>query len=156
MSTPTVAPNILTPEKAARLQSVQGYVMLIRKPGDPAWYGPCENSFSLSTEKWRTFFFWSSLPDSGEKHPINGLEWLRRDLASWKTSHPDWLYTIFDARDEGKLPVILNWEHWLWAHTPDDTKLAGIRDKYYARNIMFRVKSEFDDSKRPIQSGFTF
>jgi len=146
----------LPPETRARLQSVQGYVMLIRKPGDLAWYGPCENSFSLSTEKFRTFFFWSSLPDSSWNPPINGLEWLRKDLASWKTTHPDWEYAIYDARDADALPVVLDWEQWLQAHRPDDTKLAGIVDKYRARNLSFKVRPEFDSSKRPIQSRFVF
>jgi hypothetical protein len=155
MATPVVVPS-LSPQKRARLESVPGYVMLIRKPGDPAWYGPCENSFSLSTEKWLTFFFWSSLPDSGHNPPIDGLEWLRRDLADWKKNHPDWSFLVYDARKPDLLPVILDWEHWLRAHTPSDKTLAGIVSKYHARNLRFSVKPDFDSSKRPIQSGFTF
>lgn len=144
----------LTPEKKARLESVQGYVMLIRKPDDPVWYGPCENSFSLSTEEWRTFFYWSSLPDSGHNPPIDGLEWLRRDLSSWKDKHPDWLFSVFDARDAKSLPVVLNWGEWLDAHEPREGTMSGVKNKYWARNVQFTVKPEVKETR--VQGTFTF
>lgn len=134
-----------------RLMSI--HVVLIRRPDESHWWGPVEHSFSLGTSPNQTFFYWSSLPDSGYDPPIDGLAWLRKDLKGWEAKNPTWKYYIFDAHDP-ELPVTIDWERWLSAHEPDGTKLSGIANKYYARNFQIAPKPEYLEKR--IQRKFEF
>lgn len=132
--------------KRQRLQSLAGFILLIKKPGDPKLYGPVENSWSLSVEPGRTQFFWTS-PEA--KDNVLGLTWKvdgRKDveasLAYWKGLYPDWDFTIYDARDAEALPVVLNWDLWLDAHEPSDKTFSGIKNKHEARNLRFTLKGQ--------------
>ena len=119
----------------ARLTALDGFVILIQKPGDPVFYGPVENSFSLGVDANRTFFYWTS-----KERGMDGREWAEGDLADYRRKHPDWLLTLWDAKDAEKLPVVLNWELWLDAHEPSDQTVSGIKNKHEARNLRFHVK----------------
>ncbi len=125
--------EVVTPAsevRKAELMAVKGYIMLIRKPGDNQLYGPVENSFSLGVEPNRTFLYWTS----SAYRNIDGWKWVNKDVDYWKKQHPDWEYTVYDARDADKLPVVLNWDLWMDAHTPSDKTLAGIKNKH-ARGV---------------------
>jgi hypothetical protein len=119
------------------LMAVPGYIILIRKPNDNKIYGPIENSWSLGVEPNRTFFYWTS-----EKQKIDGWEWANRDLANFKKNHPDWKFSLHDARDEKLLPVKLNWGLWVEAHQPSDRTVSGVRNKHECRNLRFVLKTE--------------
>jgi hypothetical protein len=45
-----------------------------------------------------------------------------------------------DSKPE--LPIVIDWNYYLWAHTYDDKTLSGIVDKYGARNFRFKTKEE--------------
>jgi hypothetical protein len=135
--------TVVDEDRNARLMQVQGYVMLIKKPGDDDLYGPVENSFSLGIEPNRTFFFWTSLAQN-----IDGWEWVQRDLKMWKEKYPDWEYSIYDARDAEKLPVVLNWDLWLDAHQRSNDTLSGIKNKHEARNLRFTLKGKAADQRK--------
>jgi hypothetical protein len=45
-----------------------------------------------------------------------------------------------DSKPE--LPIVIDWNYYLWAHTYDDKTLSGIVDKYGARNLRFKTKEE--------------
>lgn len=55
---------------------------------------------------------------------------------------PDYTYEIFDARDDGKLPVFFNWDLWLDANSLSDKTFGGVKNKHEARNLRFRLKGE--------------
>jgi hypothetical protein len=135
----------LSDDRKASLMAVQGYIMLIKKPGDDQLYGPVENSFSLGIEPNRTFLYWTS-----EHRQINGWDWVNKDLVYWKGQHPDYEYTIYDVRDAEKLPIVLNWDLWLDAHTPSDKTMAGIKNKHEARNLRFKLKGEAKDTRTTV------
>ena len=132
--------TVVDEDRNARLMLVQGYIMLIKKPGDDDLYGPVENSFSLGVEPNRTFFFWTSKVQN-----IDGWEWVQRDLKMWKEKYPDWEYSIYDARAEA-LPVVLNWNLWLDAHQRSNDTLSGI--KHEARNLRFTLKGGTADQRK--------
>jgi hypothetical protein len=134
-------------ERRTRLMSIDGFIMLIRKPNDDSLYGKTERSFSLEVEKNRTFFYWTRV---GGSEPVDGYRWCEGDAKSTKRLHPDWDITILDARSP-VLPVTIDWEHWVDAHEPSDATLCGVKDKYWARNLRFkpvplemRVQSQFE------------
>lgn len=131
-----------TDERNKFLRELPGYVILVRKPDDDKIYGPVENSWSLGIEPNRTFFYWTN-----HNIEIDGLEWATRDLQTFCKKHPDWKFSLYDARDTERLPVILNWELWLDAHEPSDKTIAGIKNKHEARNLRFVVKGEKPDSR---------
>lgn len=132
-------------ERIAQLKSLPGYIMLIKKPDDYQLYGPVENSFSLGVEANRTFFYWTS-----ESRGIDGWSWVNKDVAYWKNLYPTWEYTIYDARDAEKLPVVLNWDLWLDAHTPSSKTMAGIKNKHEARNLRLKLKGEAQDTRTTV------
>lgn len=135
--------QIVDEDRNARLMAVQGYIMLIKKPGDDKLYGPVENSFSLSIEPNRTFFYWTSKVQN-----IDGWEWVNKDLNYWRGKYPEYEYTIYDARDAEKLPVVLNWDVWLDAHQRSNQTFSGIKNKYDARNLRFTLKGEAPDTAK--------
>lgn len=139
LQTPSEA--AITEERKASLMAVQGYILLIKKPGDAQFYGTVENSFSIGIEPNRAFLYWTSAYRN-----IDGLEWANKDLAYWKKQYPDYEYTIYDARDAEKLPVVLNWDVWLDAHTPSEKTMSGIKNKYDARNLKFTLKGAAKDA----------
>jgi hypothetical protein len=123
------------------LMTLAGYIILVKKPNDDTLYGIVEQSFSLDTSKTHTFFFWDS-PKGGRFREMDGKVWVQKDCEYWNKNHPDWEFTIYDARDDSKLPVTIDWESWLDAHEPSDKTLSGIKDKYRARNLRFTKKEE--------------
>lgn len=137
----TPSEKVITEERKASLMAVQGYIILVNKPGDGQLYGTVENSFSIGIEPNRAFLYWTSAYRN-----IDGLEWAKKDVAYWTKQHPDYVYTIYDARDAEKLPVVLNWDVWLDAHTPSDKTMSGIKNKYDARNLRFTLKGTAKDS----------
>lgn len=135
-----------TPEekiaREERLLALPGFVVLVRKPGENDYRGLIEHSFSLGESNDSTQFFWSSNNASsnlGGTFKIDGKKGAEERVDYYKLIQPDWSYEIFDAKDEDKLPVILDWQSWLDANAPADT-LSGVRNKHKARNIFFRTK----------------
>ena len=135
--------TLIDEDRNAKLMAVQGYILLIKKPGDEKLYGPVENSFSLGVEPNRTFFFWTSKVQN-----IDGWEWVNRDLKMWKEKYPGWEYAVYDARDAEALPVVLNWDLWLDAHQRSNDTLSGIKNKHEARNLRFTLKREAVDQRK--------
>ena len=121
------------------LMSLQGYIILIKKPNDSNLYGPIEDSFSLNITKNQTFFYWDS---RGSKlwREMDGKKWVEKDLEYWKRQHPDWEMKVYNPRDNDNLPIVIDWEVWLDAHIPSNQSLSGVKSKYWARNLQFREK----------------
>lgn len=132
-------------EQAARrerLMQTPGYIVLAREPGANDYRGVVENSFSLDTSNDRTQFFWSSnnaTSNFGGSFVIDGLKDAQETVEYWSKKYPDWTFEIFDARDDEKLPVYLDWDRYINGCRPADT-LSGVNDKYDARNLKFLTK----------------
>jgi len=137
-------------KRNARLMEVakEGYIILIKKPNDDQLYGPVENSFSLGVEPNRTFLYWSST-----YYNLDSWTWANRDYDRGVKDHPEWEYTIYKAMDEN-LPVVLNWDVWLDAHSPSDKTMSGIKNTYDGRNLRFTMKGDAADKQKtsPAQS----
>lgn len=126
----------------AHLMALPGYIVLVRKPGDNAYIGLVEGSFSLDTSRDRTQFFWSSdnaTSNFGGKFKIDGYADAKHRVDSYRKLSPDWIFEIFDARDDELLPVVLDWENWLLDNRSANN-LSGVANKYGARNIRFTAK----------------
>ncbi len=129
------------------LMSIQGFIILIQKPYhllENVFFGPVEQSFSLSVEEGRTQFFWEHNSD-----PSYGLIWAEKSLKSFETAHPNWSYQIYDVKRPSanknvlgaeELPVIIDWDDWLDANQLSNT-LSGVKDKYRARNLKITSKN---------------
>lgn len=129
-------------EKNLKLMQLPGYIVLTKEPGSNHYRGIIELSFSLDTSKDRTQFFWSSDNASsnfGGKFKIDGYKDAEYSIENWSKSKPDWIFEIFDARDDSKLPVYLDWDRWLNGNRRADT-LSGVNDKFDARNLIFQMK----------------
>ena len=123
----------------------EGYVVLIKKPGDPNWYGPVECSFSLDVRKNETQYFWSSdhaTSNFGGCFKVDGRSDAERTIATWKKTNPDWEFQLWDLQDP-LIPITIDWVLYDWACQPAKT-LSGVRDKYHHRNLSFAVKSGHD------------
>lgn len=128
------------------LMALPGYIVLIKKPGDNTWYGPVECSFALDVMANRTRFFWSGnaymwLGPTEKPIVLDGKKSAEKEVKYWEDLHPDWTFSLWDARDAEKLPVIINWEKWLVAEEPDPQKMSGIADKFGGRNVHIRDKN---------------
>ena len=131
----------MTEERKQMLKALPGYVVFIRKPEDfDKLYGPIENSFSLDVVPNRTRFFWT-----GNSGSVDGLKDAEHEVEFWRAKHPDWHFKIYDARDVEALPVVLNWDVWLDAHEWSTETLAGIKNKFEARNLRFTLKGKPED-----------
>lgn len=118
------------------------FILLGRKKGDNAYMGYVEHSFSLGTSKDQTFVYWTSANASsnfGGKFSIDGKSWAEKDLASLsKRADEEW--EIFNIDDP--LPVELDWRTYWWGHERDNCTMSGVRDKYAARNVNFKMAAE--------------
>ena len=145
-------------ERNKILMSLPGYIVLIRKPDDPCtWYGPVERSFDLEIQAWRTQFFWSSNKSYSNlgtgPHVIDGLKDAKNSMKYWSDKYPMWTFYIYDARDDKKLPVVIDWDKWLDAEQIDTTKLSGIKNKFDGRNLYIYPKGQipgFDVVVHPV------
>jgi hypothetical protein len=144
-------PLVVTDEDITRNASLMtvaenGYILLIKKPNDDKLYGPVENSFSLGVEPNRTFLYWSSV-----RWGLDAWTWVNKDLDKWRQDNPDWDYTIYKAMDKN-LPVAINWDLWLDAHSPSNKTLSGVKNKYDCRNLKFTLKGEARDEQKTSQA----
>lgn len=132
-------------ERKQRLMSLPGYVLLGRTAADNAYQGYVEHSFSLSLDRDRTHFYWSgdAVSNFGTRHKLDGKAHAEKDMEHLRKSRPDMEWAMYDARDAATLPVVLDWDDWLDGHEPAQT-LSGVKDKYRARNIRFRMKEDND------------
>lgn len=130
---------------AERSMKVPSFVVLARAPGVNGYRGIVENSLSVSTHDTRTQFFWSSAKATsnlGGKFVVDGRADAEEMVEFWSKRHPDWTFEIFDARDDERLPVHLDWQRWLNGCRPAET-FSGVYDKYDARNLVFKTKEDF-------------
>ena len=124
-------------EWSKRKMALPGYVCLGMQEGEAGFVGLVEHSFSLGTDPNRTQFFWTgpAVSNLGTHHDIDGLE----DAKYRVSKHPELDIEIYDARDAEALPVELDWYSWLIDSLPAYT-LAGVNNKFGARNLRFRFK----------------
>jgi hypothetical protein len=140
----------------------EGYVVLIKKPGDPLLYGPVEYSFSLGVLPNETQllygpveysfslgvlpnetqYWWGALNYWGPGKHIDGLKRAQDSLDYWKKGHPDWEFKIWDLKDP-MLPIIIDWALYEDAGQPAQT-ISGVKDKYHRRNLSFAMKTGHD------------
>lgn len=116
------------------------FILLGRAKGSNAYMGYVENSFSLGVSKNETFVYWTSANASsnfGGKFSIDGKSWAEKDLADMRRRHCDEEWEIFNVEDP--LPVELDWRMYHWGHERDNQTLSGVRDKYAARNVKFKM-----------------
>jgi hypothetical protein len=125
-------------ERKNRLLDLVGLVVLIRKPDIPMWFGLVERSFSIDEAPGRARF-WHNYSD-GNTETVSAQMWADQNAASHYRTHPDWLFWFLNPHDES-LPFTFDWDSWLEAHEYDSKTIAGIKDKYGARNLRFSVKS---------------
>jgi len=120
----------------------EGYVVLIKKPGDPLLYGPVEYSFSLGVLPNETQYWRGALNYWGPGKHIDGLKRAQDSLDYWKKGHPDWEFKIWDLKDP-MLPIIIDWALYEDAGQPAQT-ISGVKDKYHRRNLSFAMKTGHD------------
>lgn len=139
-------------ETRERLLKTPGFVILgkLKAHGNSYPVGYCENSFSMSVENGRSNFWWIGTATSnfGSKHELTYEKVkasVERHLADLNRNHPDYNFEVWDVHDP-EIPVEFDWEHWLWGNARSDRTLSGVRDKYAARNLEFRMKGDDDES----------
>jgi hypothetical protein len=132
----------VSPGERERLRALPGMIILVREPGANAYQGYVEHSWSMGYDPGHTNLFWSGVG----RDNIFGITMTlvaERDIAhhveAIKKSHPDWEVTTWNAHDP-ELPVILDWEAWIDAQAFDPNTLAGVSNKFKARNIPFTMK----------------
>lgn len=139
-------PSKRTPEDRERALTLDGFVILGRHPGGNAVSGIIENSFSMSVSSERVLFWFlgTAYSNLGTKHELTREKVLKNCQRYIDMFSKDGMeYVAWDVRDPD-LPVELNWERWLYDSEPSDRTLSGVRDKFGARNIQFRMRGSFE------------
>lgn len=124
------------------IKALPAFILLGRKKGENAYMGYVEGSFSLMTSKDETFVYWTSAnatSNFGGKFTIDGKSWAEKDFAKLQ-ARADEEWEMFNV--EEPLPVELDWRKYHWGSEPDCMTLSGVRDKYAARNVGFKMSGE--------------
>ena len=115
------------------LMSLPARILLIQVPGRNHLVGPVEHSFSIGLSGSRTRLLLSgTFYDNifGNEHLLD----CDRDARRWRDDHlkhnPGHQVQILHARDSDALPVILDWESWLYD--------AGCNERQTRSNFGFR------------------
>lgn len=115
------------------------FIILGRKRGENSYMGYVEHSFTLGPSKDQTFVYWTSANASsnfGGKFLIDGKSWAEKDLAYlYRRADEEW--EMFNVEDP--LPVVLDWRKYWWGQERDNMTLSGVRNKYAARNVDFKM-----------------
>lgn len=112
-------------------------VVLGRAPGDNAWQGRVEGSFSMGWSQDRVRLWWSGTARSilGTLE-INGREDAEGNCPPrGGTKQHGWEYAVFDLEDPS-CPIVVAWEEWL------ADMAQGVRRKYENRNPRFRMRDD--------------
>jgi hypothetical protein len=111
------------------------YVVLGLPPGQNAWQGYIENSWSMGWSEDRVRAWWSGTAYSnlGTTHQIDGKEDAEEQVRELTSRHRDWTIRAFDITAED-CPVQLDLNQWLL-----DME-QGHRRKYQNRNPKFTIR----------------
>jgi hypothetical protein len=138
---PGISKKVEDYENTPMTDDLPAFIILGRKPGDNAYTGYVEHSFSMGESKDESLVFWSSqnaASNFGGKFVVDGRKKAENHLNILRQKDAKTEWEIYDVTDEN-IPVVLNWQIWHWANEPDYT-LSGVRDKYRARNVKFSIK----------------
>ena len=123
------------PAEAARILAFPGYVILGTVPGGNSMSAVIERSFSMD-ESIERVLFWFVRPDMQADRVFKNCEHYRAMFSKGGKE-----YKIWDVRDP-ELPILINWEEWLWANSSSEKTLSGVRDKFRSRNPEFKMKDQ--------------
>lgn len=121
----------ISEERRIQIRESDRWLLLGRKPGENAYLGYVEESFSMDWSADHVLQFnmvWSDGKVNCEEH-----------METAKRNHPDWEIVMYHWRDEN-LPIILDIEKWLDANAYNPNTLSGVDNKFLARNIPFLMK----------------
>lgn len=118
-------------ERRMALVNDDGYVILVRKPGDPAIYGYIEHSFAMDYSSKCVRFWWSGKGRDnivGALHTVEGRK--NADYNAAQIRHEGWDVKVWRVTDP-ELPVEIDWPGW-----------AAAAGKFADRNPNFRMKEQ--------------
>jgi hypothetical protein len=147
----------MSPEIREKLLNLPGYVVLGKREGGNAYNAIIERSFSMDVSSDNANFWWiGEARDNffGAKWELSKeivLKNAERHRDAFNKTRPDMKFEVFDVRDPD-LPIVIDWDTWLWAHESSDKTLSGVRDKFIARNPPFKMKDEYQSNSSSLSS----
>jgi hypothetical protein len=131
-----------TDARNKRLLENNIFIVLGINPVTNKYCGPIKNSFGLDIREGWTQAWWSAFEGCDKwAENVDGQKEAQRSVDYWVKQGKNWNWKIYRVQTD-ELPIVIDWEHYLWAHTYDDKTLSGIVDKYGARNFRFKTKEE--------------